>query len=330
MAPKDVYDVTIIGGGPVGLYAAYYAGFRALRVKIIDSLAELGGQVTALYPEKMIRDVAGFPGILGKDLVRNLAEQAFQYKPVIGLSEQVQELTVTGDKEIRLLTDKGEHFTRVVLITAGIGMFTPRKLPLPEADRFEGKGLFYWVKHLEEFRGKRILVVGGGDSAVDWVLGLLSVAKEITLVHRRDVFRAHEDSVRKMMDSSARIKTFHEVKSILGRDAITGAVIFNNKTGQEETVSVDTVVACLGFLATLGPLETWGLELDGRSVKVNFRMETNRPGIYAAGDMASYPGKVKLIATGFGEAATAVNNAAAYINPKSTVFPGHSTEKKQS
>jgi ferredoxin/flavodoxin---NADP+ reductase len=163
---------------------------------------------------------------------------------------------------------------------------------------------------------------------VDWVLNLLPLAKSVTLIHRRDGFRAHEDSVRKMMTSTARVKTFYEMKAILGHDRVEEAVIFHNKTQEQETIPVDAIVACLGFNANLGALEKWGLEMEGRSVKVNTRMETNVAGVYAAGDLVTYPGKVKLIATGFGEAATAVNNAVAYINPGATVFPGHSSEKK--
>lgn len=325
---KDVHDITIVGGGPTGLFAAYYAGFRALRTKIIDSLGELGGQITALYPEKYIFDVAGFPKIHGRELVKNLVAQATQYNPAVCLDERVQEMRVEGEREIRLVTDRGEHWTRVVLLTVGIGQFTPKKIPLPGAESYEGRGLQYFVKSVEEFRGKRVMIVGGGDSAVDWVLNLLPVAKDVTLVHRRDGFRAHEESVRQLMSSRAAVKTFYELKAIRGDGRVGGAVIFHNKTMQEETLDLDAIVACLGFNANLGALEKWGLDLDGRSVKVNTRMETNIPGVYAAGDFVAYPGKVKLIATGFGDAATAVNNAAAYINPKASVFPGHSSEKK--
>jgi ferredoxin/flavodoxin---NADP+ reductase len=326
---KDVYDITIVGGGPTGLYAAYYAGFRTLRVKIIDSLNELGGQITALYPEKLIFDVAGFPKVQGKDLVKSLVAQANQYSPTVCLDERVHGLKVTGEKEIRLETDRGEHWTKVVLLTVGIGMFTPKKLPVAEAEAFEGKGLQYFVKSLEAYRDKRVLIVGGGDSAVDWVLNLLPVAKDVTLIHRRDGFRAHEDSVRQMMASRARVKTFYEIKRILGNGAVQGAVVMHNKTNQEETLPLDAIVACLGFNSNIGAIGTWGLEMEGRSMKVNTRMETNIPGVYAAGDFIAYPGKVRLIATGFGDAATAVNNAAQYINPKASVFPGHSSEKKE-
>lgn len=326
---QDLYDVTIVGGGPAGLFGAYYAGFRALRTKIIDSLNELGGQVTALYPEKYILDVAGFPKILGKDLVKALVEQASQYSPTVCLGEQVRDLAREADGTLRLVTDKGEHRTRVVILGIGFGMFSPKKLPAEGAERFQGKGLEYFVKTPEDYRGRNVLIIGGGDSAVDWALHLQPIAKSVFLVHRRDGFRAHEDSMKKLMASPVRVKTFFEVKKVLGNGEVQGAVVFHNKTMQEEVLAVDAVVALLGFETDLGPLARWGLELEGRSIKVNTRMETSLPGVYAVGDVAAYLGKVKLIATGFGEAATAVNNAAAYINPKAAVFPGHSSEGKK-
>ncbi len=327
MSVQDIYDVTIIGGGPTGLFAAYYAGFRALRTKIVDSLQELGGQITALYPEKYIYDVAGFPKVLGKDLVKNLVAQAGQYDPAVCLGERVLELVREPEGILRLVTDKDEHRTRVVILSTGFGMFSPKKLPAPGSEAFEGKGLAYFVKSVAEYRGRKVLIVGGGDSAVDWALNLLPLAASVTLVHRRDGFRAHEDSLRKMTASSVIVKTFYEVRRILGDDQVRGAVVFHNKTQQEETLDVDAILCCLGFETDAGPLANWGLTLEGRSVVVNSRLETNIPGVYAVGDVVAYPGKVRLIATGFGEAATAVNNAAAYINPKAGVSPGHSSEK---
>jgi thioredoxin reductase (NADPH) len=321
----DKFDLTIIGAGPTGLFAAYYGGFRGLRVKVIDSMPEPGGQIAALYPEKEIYDVAGLPQILGKELVRNLVEQAGQYSPAICLDEAVETLEPLGDNQIRLGTNKGEHRTTAVLITAGIGMFTPRKLPRPELARFEGKGLAYFVKSPEEYWEKELLVIGGGDSAVDWCLSLDGITRSTTLVHRRDKFRAHEESVRKLYDSSVRVKTFYELKEILGDDRVEGAIIFHNKTRSEERLPVNAILACLGFVSALGPIARWGLELEEGGIRVTTRMETTVPGVYAAGDIARYPGKVKLIATGFGEAATAVNNAATFINPALKVFPGHSS-----
>jgi thioredoxin reductase (NADPH) len=320
----DVHDITIIGGGPTGLFAAYYAGFRGLKAKIVDSLPELGGQLTAAYPEKYIYDVPGFPKVLAKDLVKNLAEQALPYGPTLCLGESVQKLESSGEKRLWILTDRAEHWTRALIITTGLGMYTPRRMKGSES--FEGKGLFYTVTRTDDFRGKEVLVIGGGDSAVDWALHLEPVARAITLIHRRDQFRAHEDNVRRLLNSTVRVKLFYQPRELLGKGQVREAVIVNTKTKAEETLRVDAVLACLGFSSELGPMADWGLELEGKdSIRVNTKMETNVAGVYAAGDVAEFPGKVKLIVTGFGEAATAVNNSARYINPTMKVFPGYST-----
>ena len=325
---QDLFDVTILGAGPVGLYAAYYSGFRTLRTKIVESLNALGGQVTALYPEKWIYDVAGFPKILGRDLIDNLTEQTMQYHPTVCLGQTVGSLTVQPDGTILLGSDGTAHLTRTLLITAGIGAFHPKTFKNPLIDGFDGRGLYYFVRSFKDFKDRRVLIVGGGDSAVDWALGLLGIARSITLIHRRDQFRAHEDSVQKMLTSPLiQVKTFYELRRLEGDRQVERAVIYNNKTNADETIEVDAVVASLGFLSTLGPIQGWGLELEHDSIRVNTRMETNLRGVYGSGDIVTYPGKVKLIATGFGEAATAVNNAAAYLNPKASVFPGHSSSQ---
>ena len=325
---QDMFDVTILGGGPTGLYAAYYAGFRTLRTKIVESLNALGGQVTALYPEKWIYDVAGFPKILGRELVDNLTVQAMQYHPTLCLGQTVGSLTVQPDGTLRLASDGATHLTRTLLITAGIGAFHPKTFKNPLIDGFDGRGLYYFVRTFQDFKDKRVLIVGGGDSAVDWALGLLGIARSITLIHRRDQFRAHEDSVQKVLTSPLiQVKTFYELRRLEGTNQVERAVIYSNKTNADETIAVDAVIASLGFLSTLGPIQGWGLDLEHDSIRVNTRMETNLRGVYGAGDIVTYPGKVKLIATGFGEAATAVNNAAAYINPKASVFPGHSSSQ---
>ncbi len=329
----DLYDITIIGAGPTGLFAAYYAGFRALRTKIIDSQSDLGGQVTALYPDKYIYDVAGFPKILGKDLIRNQVEQAMQYNPTVVLNERVEVLERLPDGNYRLVTHTGqEHFTRVVLIAAGIGAFTPKKYNRPELDQYEGRGLHFAVRNREDFRDRRVLVVGGGDSALDWALNLLPITRELTLIHRRDQFRAHEDSVRKLFASPAKVKLFYELKALEGNERVERAVIFNNRTKEEEVLEVDAVLAFLGLVSNLGPIREWGLVIEDDSIVVNTKMETNLPGVYAAGDVTTYPGKLKLIATAYGEAATAVNNAYTYLHPGAKAFPGHSSslmEKKE-
>ena len=321
---NDLHDMTIIGGGPTGMFAAYYAGFRGLTSKIIDSLPELGGQLTAAYPEKYIYDVPGFQKILAKDLVKNLMAQVQPYAPTLCLGESVRKLDLSGEKRLRILTDRAEHESRVLVITTGLGMYTPRRLKGSES--FEGKGLHYTVTRTDEFRGKEVLIIGGGDSAVDWALHLEPVTRTITLIHRRDQFRAHEESVRRLLNSTIRVRPFYHMKELLGEGQVRQAVIVNTKTEAEAILQVDAVLACLGFSSDLGPMADWGLVLEGKdAIKVNTKMETNIPGVYAAGDVTEFPGKVKLIATGFGEAATAVNNAAHYIDPGRKVFPGYST-----
>jgi len=320
----DLHDITIIGGGPTGLFAAYYAGFRGLKAKIIDSLPELGGQLTAAYPEKYIYDVPGFRKILAKDLVRNLVEQAMPCGPTVCLGESVQKLESAGEKRLRILTDRAEHWSRVLIITTGLGMYTPRRLRGSES--FEGKGLYYMVTRTDEFLGKEILIIGGGDSAVDWALHLEQVARAVNLIHRRDQFRAHKENVRQLLNSTVRVKLSCKPKELRGEARVRDVVIVDTQTKAEETLLCDAVLACLGFSSELGPMADWGLGLEGNdAIRVNTKMETTIAGVYAAGDVTAFPGKVKLIATGFGEAATAVNNSAHYINPGMKVFPGYST-----
>ncbi|WAH39009.1 NAD(P)/FAD-dependent oxidoreductase [Alicyclobacillus dauci] len=326
---EQVTDMLIIGGGPTGLFAAFYCGMRNASCKIIDSLPELGGQLATLYPEKFIFDVAGFPKIQARELVNQLIDQAMQNQPGIHLNEAVQSLVRREDGLFELHTDKSVHVGRAIIICAGIGAFTPRPLPAPTAAKYEGRGLDYYIDRIDKYRGKRVLVIGGGDSAVDYSLMLDEVAASVTLIHRRDQFRAHEESVRQLHESRVQIKTFYELAEVRGDNWIESAVIVNNQTKETQELEVDSIVSGLGFTASLGPIKEWGLEIEKNDIVVNSRMETNIPGVYAAGDVVTYPGKVKLIATGFGEAPTAVNNAKTYIDPKARLFPGHSTSMKQ-
>jgi len=321
----DLFDLTIIGAGPVGLFGAFYAGMRGMKVKLIDSLAELGGQLSALYPDKYIYDMAGFPKVLARDLVRDMSEQALQFHPTVCLEEKVTTLTqVEGGFELG--TEPGRtHRTKTVLITAGVGAFAPKKLDKPEYARFEGHGLHYMIPDLSIFKDRRLLVVGGGDSAVDWALMLNGIARQVTLIHRRDAFRAHEDSVKKLHASTVRVLLFHELKDIAGDGRVERATVFENRTKEETTLELDDVVVNFGFLANLGPIRTWGLRLEKISLVVNQQMETNIPGVMAAGDITTYPGKLKLIVTGTGEAAMAVSTAKMRCDPRASYFPGHSS-----
>jgi thioredoxin reductase (NADPH) len=320
-------DLLIIGAGPTGLFAAYYAGFRGFRTAILDSLPEPGGQITAMYPEKLIFDVAGFPSVKGQTLVDDLVAQAGQFDPIYLLEQRAEELERLDDGSIRIHTHKDlEVRAKAVLVTGGIGTFSPRSLP--GADLFEHRGLRYFVPKLDELAGHDTLIVGGGDSAVDWALSLEPVCKSVTLIHRRDRFRAHEHSVNRMMASSVTVLTPFEVAEIHADDDgnVGGVTIENTSAGEQQRVDVQSVVAALGFHADLGPIEKWGLELQKRHILVDTHMATNVSGVFAAGDIVEYPGKVRLIAVGFGEAATAVNNAAPVINPSLKLFPGHSSD----
>jgi thioredoxin reductase (NADPH) len=317
-AAKSV-DLLIVGAGPVGLFGAYYAGVRSMSVLVIDSLEEPGGQITAMYPEKAIFDVAGLPAIRGRDLVEQLLTQAAANNPEYLLGQQACGLSaveggfvVTTDKDVAITT-------RAIVIAGGIGTFSPR--PLPAGGEYLGRGLVHFVRDPSTCAGQNVLIVGGGDSAVDWALMLEPIAASVTLVHRRAEFRAHPHSVEQLRASSVRLLTAAQGAAVRGEPTV--AEVDVNTPDGVVTVATDKIVAALGFTANLGPLAEWGLELRKRSIAVTPAGETNVPGIYAAGDIVDYPGKVKLIATGFGEVATAVNNIAAYLNPGVSAFPGH-------
>ncbi|HYP20310.1 MAG TPA: NAD(P)/FAD-dependent oxidoreductase [Chloroflexia bacterium] len=326
-ANDELYDLTIIGAGPTGLFAAFYAGMRTMKTKIIDALPEPGGQLMALYPEKYIYDAPGFPKIVAKDLVRNLVEQATQWNPGMVLGERVLRLEQASEGHWVLTTDKATHLSKAILIAAGVGAFAPNKLNAPGVTGLEGQAVYYFVKEKAAFAGKDLLIVGGGDSAVDWALNLQGVAKSITVIHRRNEFRAHESTVTEMMNSAATVLTPYEVREVSGDGKLEHVTIYNNKTDEEQTLHVDAILVNIGFKADIGPIREWGLQLDKRGIVVNYRMETNLPGIYAAGDIAAEEVKMNLIATGYGQAAMAVNVAKNYIDPKASIFPGHSSEK---
>ncbi|MBI2724457.1 MAG: NAD(P)/FAD-dependent oxidoreductase [Chloroflexi bacterium] len=331
----DVFDITIIGAGPTGLFAAFYAGLRTMRTKVVEALPEPGGQLAVLYPEKLIYDVPGHPKILAQDLVRLLIEQCALFQPEFIYNTRIDTLTrakTDGGEEVwRLGTPTEAHLSRTVLISGGIGAFTPTKIDKPGVAEFEGRGVSYFVKDKRPFRGKKVLIVGGGDTAVDWCLNLKDWASEITLIHRRDQFRAHESSLAALRLSSVAIKTFHEVKRIYGDDGVRGATIFDNRSGAEEELQVDAVLVNIGFKAALGPIESWGITLaDNRHIRTDGFMETNLPSVFAAGDIAAVDGgePLNLIVTGFGQAAVAANAAKRALDPGARLFPGHSSELK--
>lgn len=332
---NDVYDVTIIGAGPTGIFASFYAGLRGMKTKIIEALPEAGGQLAVLYPEKFIYDVPGHPKILAKDLVKLLIEQIDLFDPTMVLGQRIETLTrkqLEGEEVWRLGTSTEGHLTRTVVITAGIGAFEPNRLDKPGIADYLDRGVYYFVKDKRPFRDKRILIIGGGDTAVDWALNLKDWAGHITVIHRRDQFRAHEASMTSLGMTDIPVMTFWELKRLEGDgEKPTEAVIFNNKTGEEQTIPVDIVLISTGFKAALGPIEHWGLEMyDNRHVRTNVYMETNLKGVFAAGDIAAVEGStpLNLIVTGFGQAAIAANACKAHVDPAARMFPGHSSEMK--
>ena len=324
----DVFDLTIIGSGPTGLFAAFYAGMREMKTKVIESLPEPGGQLATLYPEKFIYDSPGYSKILAKNLVKNLLDQTSRFNPTLLFNERALSIDRPRGDIIKVETDKNVHVTKNLLITAGIGAFSPNKLNSPGVEKFEGNGVFYHVKNKDDFRGKRILIVGGGDTALDWALFFENWSKEVVIIHRRDVFRAHESSVKEIFSSGIVIKLFWELKELHGDKSIEGATILNSKTKEEQYLSIDSVLISIGFKADLGPIKTWGLDIEGRSIKVNGNMETNMNGVFAAGDVAKQNDVVKLglIATGFAQAAVAVAVAKKRLDPVAPLFE-HSSDK---
>jgi thioredoxin reductase (NADPH) len=315
-------DLLVIGAGPTGLFATYYAGFRGLRVALVDSLPELGGQITAMYPEKQILDVAGFPSVKGRDLVEGLVAQAGTAHPEYFLDRTASSLRQDADSVTVGLDDGTEIRAGAVLVTAGIGKFSPR--PLPAGEGWLGRGLEFFVPSFTPYAGKDVVIVGGGDSAFDWALHLEPVARSVTLVHRRDAFRAHARTVEQVRATGVRIVTRAEVTAFHGDGVVESVDVVAD--GEKLNLPAQAVVAALGFVADLGPLQEWGIEVSKRHVVVDSAMRTSLERVFAAGDVTEYPGKVRLIAVGFGEAATAVNNAAVAIDPSAHVFPGHSSE----
>ena len=320
-------DVAIIGAGPSGLFASYYAGLRELSVALLDSLPEPGGQLMALYPEKPIYDVAGLPEVTGAELTRALRAQAEVASPAWLLGEQATSLARHVGRPGRRFTIVTDQARQVhadgLIIAAGIGSFRPRRLPA--LDSHLDRGVQYALGSVSTYRDRDVVIVGGGDSAVDWALMVAPVARSLTLVHRRRTMIAHARSVAQLRETDARIILDAEVIAGHGAASLEAVTVRERRVG-EHLLAADALVAALGHTADLGPLADWGLQLEGRQVVVDERMSTNVPGVFAIGDVTTHRGKVRIMAVGFGEAATAVNNLAAEVRPGEDVFPGHSTE----
>lgn len=322
---RTACDVVVVGAGPTGLFAAYYAGFRGLSVVVVDSQESAGGQVSALYPTKIIHDVAGFAGVSGADLVAGLEAQARQYSPRMVFGANV--VDVVRDEEdggfAVSLADGRAVDARAVVLATGVGGTRPRMLPA--AHGWAGRGVTYVVEDPQQHAGHDVVVVGGGDTALDWAIQLHPLARSVTVVHRRRAFRAHAAQIARAESIGVQLVTDSEIQAIHGDDAVR-SVVLRDGAGGEREIPAQTVIGALGLVQAPPPFAAWGLEMHDRKLLVDRTMQTNVPGIFGAGDGTTYPGKVTLMVTGFGEAASAVNNAAVFIDPELALTPGHSTD----
>ena len=324
-------DIIIIGAGPVGLFTVFEAGLLKLRCHLIDVLPQPGGQLTEIYPKKPIYDIPGFPEVLAGDLIDNLMKQAEPFKPGFTLGEKAVSIEKTDDNVFIVTTESGlQHKAPNVAIAGGLGVFEPRKPPIPNLTQFERKGVDYMVKDPEAYRGKKLVISGGGDSALDWTLFLADVAEHITLLHRRTEFRGHLDSVQKVMDLAAAGKidliTQSEALELKGQDALQAVGVRIQGQDDLSWIEADHFLPLFGLSPKLGPIADWGLALDKNAIEVDtFDYQTSVPGIYAIGDINTYPGKLKLILCGFHEATLMVQSAFKRIYPDKNLVLKYTT-----
>lgn len=324
-------DIIIIGAGPVGLFTVFEAGLLKLRCHIIDVLPQAGGQLTEIYPKKPIYDIPGFPEVLAGDLIDNLMKQIEPFKPGFTLGEKAINIEAQEDGSFIVTTESGtQHKAPNIAIAGGLGVFEPRKPPVEHLDLFETKGIDYIIKEPKKYKDQRLVIAGGGDSALDWTIYLQELAKEITLVHRSGSFRGHPDSVQKVMDLNAqgkiKLKTYTEVKELKGNEHLTSVRTFNKKEERDEWIETDYFLPLFGLSPKLGPIADWDLEIEKNAIKVNtLDYSTNIPGIYAIGDINTYEGKLKLILCGFHEATLMVQSAFKRIYPDKNLVLKYTT-----
>ena len=326
---NHVYDVTVIGAGPVGMYASFYAALRKLKVLLIDALPHLGGQLSAIYPEKYIYDIPGYPEIKAQDLVKNLEKQMATDKEEIDivLNQRVDCINVSTNNTFEIEAQAGSYYTNTLIIATGKGAFKPRPLGIEDEGQYQN--LHYYIKDIHSFRNKRVAIFGGGDSAVDWANMLDGVAKKVHVIHRRNQFRAHEYNVDKLLQSDATIYTPFIIDHVESEDGMIHTVYIKDNDDKIEQIDVDEVVVLFGFLSDLGPIEKWGLTIDGKDIFVNSVLATSIPNVYAIGDACSYEGKLKMITTGFGEATIAVNQVYKTLHPEQKNAPIFSSQLKR-
>lgn len=326
-------DIAIIGAGPCGLFAVFECGMLKMRCHVVDVLEAPGGQCLALYPEKPIYDIPAWPEITAEALVDKLAEQARPFRPVYHLEQRVERLEDADGGGFRLTTSAGTRIAaRAVIVAGGVGAFGPNRPPLPGIEAFEGKSVFYLVARREDFRGRRVVIAGGGDSAVDWALALADVAEKIYVVHRREKFRAAPESVARMKalsaDGKVELVIPYQLAGLEGKDGALEAVTVATLQGETRRIEADRLLPFFGLATHLGPIRDWGLALEGGQIAVApDRMESSRPGVFAIGDIAQYPGKLKLILTGFAEAAAAAHAAYGRVHPGEALHFEYSTTK---
>lgn len=315
-------DILIIGAGPTGLFAVFEAGLLQLKCHLIDALPQAGGQCSEIYPKKPIYDIPGFPEVLAGDLVDNLMEQIKPFQPGFTLGERAETIEKLDDGTFIVTTNKGtKHHAPVVAIAGGLGSFEPRKPLLENLEKYEDNGLAYMIREPEIYRGKKVLIAGGGDSALDWSIFLADVAEEVTLVHRRNEFRGALDSVEKVQhlknEGKINLITPAEVVALKGEDSLEKVTVQNTNTSEETDIAVDYFIPLFGLSPKLGPIANWGLEIEKNAIKVDntYDYQTNIPGIYAIGDVNTYPGKLKLILCGFHEATLMCQSAYQKIHP---------------
>ena len=324
-------DVVIIGAGPVGLFAVFECGMLKMRCHVVDALETTGGQCAALYPEKPIYDIPGYPRIDAAELIRRLEEQIAPFHPVHHLGQQVEALTPSENSWVVTTTAGTRIAAKAVIIAAGVGAFGPNRPPLPGIEQYEGRSVFYLVKQREDFRGKRIVIAGGGDSAVDWTLSLAEVAAKLYVIHRRPKFRAAPESVARMdaLTRDGKIDTVvpYQLARLEGDDGRLSAVIVATLDGKEERrLEADVLLPFFGLAMNLGPIAEWGLDLDHKHITVDpATCASSRPGIFAIGDIAAYPGKLKLILSGFAEAAMAAHAVYPLVHPGEALHFEYST-----